>query len=344
MATYYLHRVGIQEMGSIGPDGKPQRGRYFFVSKSAGDFFPHLSSVVMNDKCFITIIPLREGEQLAKIVSTIDYHNSKFADIENTATYKRNETRLYLNKQLDPYLYFKANDIVVFQKLADSSNEDDIVYTLSRFRERDEHYEEINSLLENNRTASQGFHALYNGSIDYIAVPDIANLGVEVSDKAIKLGKDETTEILDTEENLEETQQDELTMGAGIFNSVLFRDFVMNAYEYKCAITKKVIRFGNLYNLEAAHIKPQAHSGTFLPCNGIAMCRDMHFAFDKGFFTINKKMEVEVHENLKGTEFYEEYNGTKIFLPKVQYFQPNEKFLQYHHDFIFGTFKQIRKL
>lgn len=336
MGTYYLHRVGSQEMGSIGDNKKPQRGRYFLVSKIAVDFFPHLSSVVMNDKSFITIIPLRQDEKLTKIVSTIDYHNSKYADIECTANHKRNETRLYLNKQLDPDLYFETNDVIVFQRLIDSSDNDDVVYTLSRFREGDSHYNEISKLLENNRARKQGFHALYNGSIDFISVPDIANIDVEVSDKAIQLGENETTDLLEAD--------DESTMGAGIFNSVLFRNFVMNAYEYKCAITKKVIRFGNLVNLEAAHIKPQAHSGTFLPCNGIAMSRDMHFAFDKGFFTIDKNMEVVVHDNLKGTEFYEEYNGTKIFLPKVQYFRPNENYLQYHHDVIFGSFKQIRQL
>ena len=65
----------------------------------------------------------------------------------------------------------------------------------------------------------------------------------------------------------------------------------------------------DLFNLEAAHIKPQAHQGTFLPCNGIAMCRDMHFAFDKGFFCISDDYRVIVSEKLKGNWFYEEYNG-----------------------------------
>ena len=85
-------------------------------------------------------------------------------------------------------------------------------------------------------------------------------------------------------------------MGCSIFNSSLFHDLVMNAYQYRCAVTGKVIRYkeGNvdLFNLEAAHIKPQAHQGTFLPCNGIALCRDMHFAFDKGFFCISDDYEV----------------------------------------------------
>lgn len=342
MAEYYLHKVGSQEMGSIGADGKAQRGRYFFISKIAGDFFPHLSSVVMNDKAFINIVPLRGDEELKKIVSTIDYHNSKFSDIENTADHKRNETRLYLNKELDPEQYFVEGDIVVFQKIEDTNNADGTLYTLSKFSSGDSNYQNAYNILEENRQKKNGFHSLFEGNIGFIQVPDLTDIEVDVSDKAIELGSQEITEILNTETE-DGSAENEAIMGAGIFNSVLFRDFVMNAYEYKCAISRKVIRYGNLFNLEAAHIKPQAHSGTFLPCNGIAMSRDMHFAFDKGFFTINKDMKVVVHENLSGSDFYKEFNGTEIFLPKVEYFRPNIKFLQYHNDVIFGTFKQIRK-
>lgn len=348
MTEYYIHKVGSQEMGSIGEDGKPKRGRYFFISKGVKDFFPHLSSVVMNDKAFINIVPIRkkeeEEEELKKIVCTIDYHNSKYSDIENTAAHKRNETRLYMNKEIDPNLYFEADDIVVFQKIIDDNNPENTVYTLSKFNEQDSDYQYISDILESNRLNNQGFHALYKGTISCITTPNLSDIEVGVSENAIELGEKETTSILSIEDKSQKNETEEATMGASIFNSVLFRDFVMNAYEYKCAITGKVIKYGNLFNLEAAHIKPQAHSGTFLPCNGIAMSRDMHFAFDKGFFTINENMEVVVHENLKQTDFYKEYNMKKIFIPKVDYFRPNINFLKYHKENVFGTFKQIRKI
>ena len=122
----------------------------------------------------------------------------------------------------------------------------------------------------------------------------------------------------------------------------------MNAYQYRCAVTGRVIRYkeGNvdLFNLEAAHIKPQAHQGTFLPCNGIALCRDMHFAFDKGFFCISDDYRVIVSEKLKGNWFYEEYNGKKIFIPKEQFYRPLHIFLKHHRENVFEKFRQIRKL
>ena len=51
MGRFYIHKVGHQEMGSINRRGeKPARGRYFLIAKTCLDFFPHISSVVMNDK------------------------------------------------------------------------------------------------------------------------------------------------------------------------------------------------------------------------------------------------------------------------------------------------------
>ena len=136
-------------------------------------------------------------------------------------------------------------------------------------------------------------------------------------------------------------------MGYSIFNSSLFHDLVMHAYNYKCAITGKVIRYKegkiDLYNLEAAHIKPQAHQGTFLPCNGIALSRDMHFAFDKGFFTIDDDYTVIVSEKLKNSWFYNEYNGKKMYVPSEPFYRPQSVFLQHHREHVFETFRQIRR-
>ena len=118
----------------------------------------------------------------------------------------------------------------------------------------------------------------------------------------------------------------------------------MMAYGGKCAITKRVISCNGFDNLEAAHIMPQAHNGSFLPCNGIAMSRDMHCVFDKGFFTIEDDYTIIIHPDVLRTDSYiNEYNGTKITIPQVEYFRPHPQFLKHHRDNVFGTFRQIRK-
>lgn len=118
---------------------------------------------------------------------------------------------------------------------------------------------------------------------------------------------------------------------------------VMLAYDYKCAITRQVISCNGFINLEAAHIKPQAHNGVFLPCNGIAMSRDLHFAFDKGFFTLTPDLRVKIHDEVLKTDSYiNQFNNAQIFVPQVDYFRPREEFLMHHREHVFGSFRQIR--
>ena len=103
MGRFYIHKVGHQEMGSVKLRGdKPARGRYILISKSCLDFFPHISSVVMNDKVVLTVIPMRKGKNPEKVLCTMDYHNQKYADIEYKGQNPRDEIRLYMNNEIDP--------------------------------------------------------------------------------------------------------------------------------------------------------------------------------------------------------------------------------------------------
>ena len=67
-----------------------------------------------------------------------------------------------------------------------------------------------------------------------------------------------------------------------------FRDAVLKAYGYKCAITGESIEIegynATTYLLEAAHIIPYSDSGSFSVNNGIALSVEMHRMFDKKLF------------------------------------------------------------
>ena len=108
---YYLKRCGHQELGSIGADGRPQRGRYLLTSMHTLDFFPPLSAAQLNDSALLPIIPLYSGK---KVYCSYVYHNDKFHG--STAAHPRNEYRIYLNKQLenDKFL-FETDDIVIIR-------------------------------------------------------------------------------------------------------------------------------------------------------------------------------------------------------------------------------------
>ncbi len=342
MGLYYIHKVGHQEMGSVANRGdKPARGRYFLISKRYLDFFPHLSSVVMNDKIVITIVSIKD-ESEERVLCTMDYHNQKYADITYIGKNPRNEVRLYMNNSIDPNKqYFFKGDYAIFEKLFD---EEQAYYTLSRITPEDVGYEIISNLMAT-KAPGNGANLTIETEFDFIKKPHLTQEdGIIITQEAQNVIQKESDAIINSETKENSILSDEKAMGSSFFNSVLFRELVMNAYEYKCAITGKAIKYKDLYNLEAAHIKPQAHQGTFLPCNGIAMSRDMHFAFDKGFFTIDDNYTIIVSEELKNDWFYNEYNGKKIFVPIEPFYRPNLIYLKHHRENVFNTFRQIRRM
>ena len=344
MSLYYIHKVGHQEMGSVNSlEETPSRGRYFYIFKSCIDFFPHISSVVMNDKIILPIIPMRDGEEGKKVYCTMDYHNQKFSVIGYVGKHPRNEYRIYMNEDIDPERkYFVKEDYAVFERFETNG---EYVYSLTRISPVHEEYEQIRELVEVNDPRYKS-NILAETEFDFIKKPNLDNItDIVLTNEAKEVIEKESTSVLVTEAEKESKNENfEDDMGSSFFNSVLFRDLVMNAYQYKCAITGKAIRYKDLLNLETAHIKAKAHQGTYLPCNGIAMSRDMHFAFDKGFFTITDDYKVMVSENLKDDWFYKEYNGKEIFVPKENFFKPNKEYLAHHRREVFNTFKQIRQL
>ena len=326
---YYLKKLGHQELGSIGSDGKPQRGRYIYVSSDVHvlSFFPPLTKQAMNDNALLAVLPLYMDN---KIYCNYVYHNDKF--FGGT----RNEYRLYLNKELENFsLLFQEGDIVLFKKDTMSFNgELQNVYFMDRITPISTSlYGQCSTLIDNSKI--RGEHAITDILLPQIE--DKISIIKQRSDIIVSVGEDVTRNIIKQNEGKKET-----AIGA-LFNAASFRDFVMVGYENKCAITGTVIKWNNYNNLEAAHIYPKSHGGEFLPSNGIAMCRDLHWAFDKGFFTINDDFKIKVHEEID-SDFLKSYDGHRIYLPDNQFFVPNIENLKYHRDNVFGLFKTTGRL
>ena len=324
MRNFYIKKLGIQELGSPKADGSVSRGRYIYVTKAYENFFPHLSVTVTNDNVLIPVIPPFSDE---KIYSTFAYHTDKF----NVPNGTRDEFRLYLNRNLDPEKsYFRVDDIVVFERI--ETGKPVPLYILYSFNANDAFYADLAERIE--ASPIRGGHALAGDELGFIPQREI-NIDeavVVIPEEVMKVAVTQQEEVLAGEEqNIEDTR------GASLFNSDSFRDFVLHAYGYKCAITGKVIDYKNLLNLEAAHIQPKAQAGTFLPCNGIALCRDMHWAFDKGFITLSDDLKIIVHEEMQKSILME-YADQKIYTPVDPYFQPEKKFLKHHRENIFGLF------
>lgn len=328
MGKFYLKKLGHQELGSVVEGKGPQRGRYLLISKKAirAGFFPTLSTTQTNDNAILPIINMDLDK---KVYCNFVYHNDK---ITKKMSNGRDEYRFYLNNDIENNgLFFKEGDIVIFTARANvEENEFQKIYFTKKISENSENYELINNILEQNNIG--GGHALYDG--------DILNLEQEVIEYDLSGAKIEiSNQVVDQISNSTKSIE-------SLFTTSVFRDFVMTGYCRKCAITGINIEYEELLNLEAAHIKPRAHGEINLPSNGIAMSRDMHWAFDKGFFTISDDYTIIVHTDVK-SEYLNQFNGKRMFLPENDFFKPNKDFLKYHREYIFGMFKytgSIRKI
>lgn len=322
MYEYYLKKCGNQELGSVSSNGVPQRGRYLLTSmkEEVLSFFPPLTTQQLNDSALLPIIPLYSGK---KIYCNYVYHNDKFHG--STAAHPRNEYRIYLNKSLEgDTLRFIASDICVFRK--QELMEDGVsqtVYLMDLVHPGTDYYNYLNTIVES--YPINGGYGMLKGMLN------------EFETKAERVLDVDTPETIIDVTITERIIKTPVTEVAELFNAATFRDFVMTGYGNKCAITGNVIQYESYMNLEAAHIKPRSHGGLFMPNNGLALCRDMHWAFDKGFFTLNDRLEVQVHPDIH-SDFLNQYNGKSIRIPTDTFFKPDLNNVRYHQESVYGLF------
>jgi hypothetical protein len=261
------------------------------------------------------------------------YYNSKLSEGKPNG---RNEYRIYLNAELDPYgECYQLEDIVVIYKTTIS--ETDIYYKLYHFRalRKDREYQKIEQLLKKYSSGkSEGSHALIPISeLDFIKPDELCVEGARIIPESIR-----ENALEDLYQLIPEDQMKEEFIFTRHIREGSFRELITFFYEYKCAVTETVINYKELYNLEAAHIIPDSHRGPSHPKNGLALNRDMHWAFDKGFFTINDDYKVVVHEKVRSVPLLSSIHGKGLYLPRDERARPSLVSLDYHRKNIFGIF------
>ena len=129
---------------------------------------------------------------------------------------------------------------------------------------------------------------------------------------------------------------DELSKGTGQQTRCSkFRDKILRAYEYRCAVCGFDVRIGHTpIALEAAHIKWHQAGGPDAEENGLALCTLHHKLFDRGAFTLSKDMEVCVSDKANGhygfAECLMQYHGDRIRFPQSTKYTPDFKYVLWH--------------
>ena len=126
--------------------------------------------------------------------------------------------------------------------------------------------------------------------------------------------------------------------------SRFFRDGVIGAYNFRCAISGLELVYspsstGEKYEVEAAHIKPVASGGRDLIQNGLALNRTVHWAFDLGMMWVDRDLKVHVSEEVENdqrNEWLSRFHGNMLRLPKKPRFYPSSDALAWHAKHIAG--------
>ncbi len=122
-----------------------------------------------------------------------------------------------------------------------------------------------------------------------------------------------------------------------------FRNNVILAYEYRCAICGYDIRlYDHLVGLEAAHIRWHTDGGPDEVRNGLALCVVHHKAFDRGGIGLSDDLELLVSPALYGQNpvwefWFSQYADQSIRLPRDPREKPAAEYLQWHRDQVFRS-------
>src|SRR5262245_57903390 len=118
-----------------------------------------------------------------------------------------------------------------------------------------------------------------------------------------------------------------------------FRQKVLKAYEYRCAVCGFDVRLGSVsIALDAAHIRWHQAGGPDVENNGLSLCVLHHKTFDFGAFTVAEGV-VLVSDQGHGTSGFQEtlmaHHGGKIREPQRPDWRPEPRHLAWHRREVF---------
>ncbi|MHA6247951.1 phosphorothioated DNA-binding restriction endonuclease [Pontibacter sp. CAU 1760] len=119
----------------------------------------------------------------------------------------------------------------------------------------------------------------------------------------------------------------------------LFRDIILKAYGYQCAVCGFSVRLRHqLLALEAAHIMWHQAGGPDVEVNGLALCATHHKLFDMGAFTVTPDLMLRVSDEVNGfgaEEWLLRHEGKLIKPPQKKSLYPNLEFTTWHVNEVF---------
>jgi len=120
----------------------------------------------------------------------------------------------------------------------------------------------------------------------------------------------------------------------------LFKRYILQLYQNTCAFTGMRLVSGHGHSfVDACHIVPFSASHDDRIGNGIALCPNMHRAFDRGLLSVNEDYRIIVSPHFKENEDHDyslrKLHGRKIQGPQATQYLPQLDKLDWHRQHIF---------
>lgn len=116
--------------------------------------------------------------------------------------------------------------------------------------------------------------------------------------------------------------------------SSVFKKEVPKIYDYTCCISGiRIDVIENISMVDACHIVPFSESYNDTITNGIALCPNLHRAFDRGLISISNDFKVLVKQNFSehaNAYSIKQFEGKTIYLPKNFKLYPSLENLKSH--------------
>lgn len=133
-----------------------------------------------------------------------------------------------------------------------------------------------------------------------------------------------------------------VTLRKSIVRNAFFRKLVVREYDYRCAFCKlRIIRNLNQNIVDGAHIKPFSEFLDSKIDNGLSLCKNHHWAFDLGWFSIDDNYRILVAQGLDDDSPYtramKEFDRDLIVLPSNERHFPRLESLQWHREHKFKS-------
>ncbi len=127
-----------------------------------------------------------------------------------------------------------------------------------------------------------------------------------------------------------------------VIRNAFFRKAIINIYDYKCAFCGiKVTKSISQNIVDGAHIKPFSQFYDSKINNGIALCKNHHWAFDMGWFAVDEQYKIIVSNDLEEASPHakpmKDFHGETILLPNTEQYFPELEALQWHRQNIFQS-------